>query len=214
MLQVRVRHNVLTQYIVDVNHKLSRFQQERIKQTPFKWMLEMDKVLDISNSLMRELLSRWAADKEAFRIRKSIVPFSTLDVCFALGLPVVGEEVKMENDGGGVVNTLFEEGEEMNLSTILKKLEDKNLNKNVDDFVRLYILLGLYVFYVPRTSRTFTSFAFKCLDNLDALQLYNWGGAVYNVLVTSLTRASQVYYEDKNVSEIYLAGCVAVLQVS
>ncbi len=208
---------MLTQYIVDVNHKLSRFQQERIKQTPFKWMLEMDKVLDISNSLMRELLSRWAADKEAFRIRKSIVPFSTLDVCFALGLPVVGEEVKMENDGGGVVNTLFEEGEEMNLSTILKKLEDKNLNKNVDDFVRLYILLGLYVFYVPRTSRTFTSFAsfaFKCLDNLDALQLYNWGGALYNVLVTSLMRASQVYYEDKNVSEIYLAGCVAVLQVS
>ena len=122
----------------------------------------------------------------------------------------------MENDGGGVVNTLFEEGGEMNLSTILKKLEDKNLNrnKNVDDFVRLYILLGLYVFYVPRTFKTFTSFVFKCLDNLDALQLYNWGGAVYNVLVTSLTRASQVYYEEKNVSEIYLAGCVAVLQVS
>ena len=111
---------MLTQYIVDVNHKLSRFQQERIKQTPFKWMLEMDKVLDISNSLMTQLLSRWAADKEAFRIRKSIVPFSTLDVCFALGLPVVGEEVKMENDRGGVVNTLFEEGEEMNLSKFLK----------------------------------------------------------------------------------------------
>jgi len=37
---------------------------------------------------------------------------------------------------------------------------------------------------------------------------------MYNVLVTSLTRASQVYYEVKNVSEIYLAGCVAVLHVS
>jgi len=147
-------------------------------------MVEMDKVLDISNSLMRELLSRWAADKEAFRIKKSIVPFSVLDVCFVLGLSVVGEEVKMENDGGGVVNRLFDEGKEMNLSTILKKLEEKNLNrkKNVDDFVRLYILLGLCVFYVPRTSRTFTSFAFKCLDNLDALQLYNWGRGVQCIM--------------------------------
>ena len=68
----------------------------------------MDKVLEISNSLRRELLSRWATDKEAFRIRKSIVPFSTYDdVCFALGLSVVEEEVKMENDGGGVVNTFL-----------------------------------------------------------------------------------------------------------
>jgi len=53
-------------------------------------MVEMDKVLDISNSLMRELLSRWASDKEAFRIRKSLVPFSVVDVCFVLGLSVMG----------------------------------------------------------------------------------------------------------------------------
>jgi len=37
---------------------------------------------------------------------------------------------------------------------------------------------------------------------------------MYNVLVTTLTRASQVYYEEKSVSEIYLEDCVAVLQVS
>ena len=90
MLQVRVRHNVLTQYIVDVNRKLSSFQRQRVQQTPFKWMVEMDKVLDISNNLMRELLSRWASDNEAFRIKKNLVPFSILDFCFILGLPVVG----------------------------------------------------------------------------------------------------------------------------
>jgi len=45
----------------------------------------------------------------------------------------------MENDGGGVVNRLFDEGKEMNLSTILKKLEEKNLNKTKK---MLMILLG------------------------------------------------------------------------
>jgi len=132
---------------------------------------------DISNSLMRELLSRWTSDNEAFKIRKSLVPFSVLDVCFVLGLPVMRKEVKMENDGGGFVNRLFDEGEEIKLSTILEKMRENNFNtkKNVDDFCRLYILLGLCVFYVSRTSRTFTSFAFKYLDNLDSLELYNWG---------------------------------------
>jgi len=44
--------------------------------------------------------------------------------------------------------------------------------------------------------------------------IYITGGAVYNVLITCLTRASEVYYQDKNARWIYLAGCVAVLQVS
>jgi len=97
---------------------------------------------------MRELLSRWASNNKEFRIQKSLVSFSVLDVCFVLGLPVVGEEVKMENDGGGLVNRLFDEGEEIKLSTILKKLRENNFNtkKNVDDFCRLYILLGLCFF--------------------------------------------------------------------
>jgi len=38
----------------------------------------MDKVMNISNSLMGELLSRWASDKETFMIRKSLVPFQLL----------------------------------------------------------------------------------------------------------------------------------------
>ena len=60
----------------------------------------------------------------------------------------------------------------------------------------------------------FTSFAFKALDNLDALDLYNSRVVVYNALTTSLTRASKVYYQENNIREIYLAGCVVVLQVS
>jgi len=51
------------------------------------------------------------------------------------------------------------------------------------------------------------------LDNLHALDLYNCG-ATYNVLATSLRRASEGYYQEKNAREIYLRGCVAMLQVS
>ncbi|KAK7342289.1 hypothetical protein VNO80_25236 [Phaseolus coccineus] len=97
----RVRHNVRTEHIVEINRNLIAFQREMILQTPFKWMVEVEKVLDISSSLLRELMSKWSADNNAFGIRKSLVHFSLIDVCFGLGLWVVGEEVKLENDGGG-----------------------------------------------------------------------------------------------------------------
>jgi len=68
---------VHTQHIVEVNRNLIAFQGERIQQTPFKWMVVVDKVLDIYNGLLRELLSRWASDNSAFTIRKSLLPFCT-----------------------------------------------------------------------------------------------------------------------------------------
>jgi len=85
---------------------------------------------------------------------------------------------------------------------------------DVDEFCRLYILLLLYVFFLPRTSKTFSSFPFKVLDNLDALDGYNWGSAVYELIVSNLTWSPEVYNNQKNAREIYLAGCVLVLQVS
>ena len=44
--------------------------------------------------------------------------------------------------------------------------------------------------------------------------MYITRGVVHNLLVSSLIRAFEVYYQDKNAREIYLAGFVAVLQVS
>jgi hypothetical protein len=44
------------------------------------------------------------------------------------------------------------------------------------------------------------------------LETYNWGGAVYQFLVDSITRAAGEYAKQK-ASEIILSGCSAVLQV-
>ncbi|KAK7327264.1 hypothetical protein VNO80_31630 [Phaseolus coccineus] len=75
----------------------------RFQQTPYKWMVEVEKVLDISNTLLRELMSKWSLDNNAFRIHNNLVPFSLVDVCFGLVLWVVGEKVNLEEDRGGEV---------------------------------------------------------------------------------------------------------------
>jgi len=177
-------------------------------------MLRLEQELDISSPLLHELVSRWSIVDNCFRFRKHLVPFKVVDVCFALGLRVVGEELCLQDDGGGLANKVFG-GEDIKIDILLEKLGNKVYRKkNVDELCRLYILLLLYVFFFPRTSRTFSSFLFKVLDNLDALDGYNWGGAVYDLIIFSLTRSPEVYNNQTNGREIYLAGYVPVLQVS
>ncbi|XP_068487067.1 uncharacterized protein [Phaseolus vulgaris] len=113
---------------------------------------------------------------ECFRIRQHLVPFKVVDVCFALGLRVSGEELCLQDDGGGLVNKVFG-GEDIKMNILLEKLGK------------------------------------KVLDNLDALDGYNWGGAMYDLIVSSLTRSSEVYNNQTNSREIYLAGCVPFLQL-
>jgi len=39
------------------------------------------------------------------------MPFFSFDVCFGLGLQVAGEVLNLEDDGGRLVNNLFDEEE-------------------------------------------------------------------------------------------------------
>jgi len=140
--------------------------------------------------------------------------FKVVDVCFVLGLRVVGEQLCLEDDGGGLVNKVFG-GEDIKINILLEKSRDKVYRKkNVDEFCRLCIHILLYVFFLPRTSRTFSLFPFNVLYNLDALNAYNWDSVVYDLIISSLTRSSEVYNNQTNAHEIYLACCVPVLKVS
>jgi len=146
---------VQTEHIVQINRNLT--------------LLQLQEELDISSLVLRELISRWSVGDNCFRIRQHLMPFKLLDVCFVVGLPVVGQQLSLEDDGGGLVNKVFG-GDDIKLDILMEKLRNQVYReKNVDEFYRLYILLLLYVFFFPRTSRTFSSFPFKVLDNLYAL---------------------------------------------
>ncbi|KOM57283.1 hypothetical protein LR48_Vigan11g031500 [Vigna angularis] len=75
MASLRVRHRVQTQHIVQVNGCLSSFQKERLKSTPFKWLVDLVDDMVISSPILIELISRWDVVHKAFRIRENLVPF-------------------------------------------------------------------------------------------------------------------------------------------
>ncbi|XP_052731034.1 uncharacterized protein LOC108345153 [Vigna angularis] len=75
MASLRVRHRVQTQHIVQVNGCLSSFQKERLKSTPFKWLVDMVDDMVISSPILIELISRW--QKNARLHNGAVTTYST-----------------------------------------------------------------------------------------------------------------------------------------
>jgi len=211
----RVRHGLETDQIVQINRRMTAFQRKKLESTPFKWLLCLEEPIQLSDALLRQLISRWSTDHKCFRIRQHLVPFSGLDVYMGVGLGITGKPVRLGYDNEGLVKNLFQR-EAITINTIVEKLSEKEINdkSHVDDFCRLYILLAFAAFYFPLTSMEVCIYPLSLLDRLEHLHLYNWGEAVHALLVRSLNHASEVFRTQKNASNLHLAGCVAVLQVS
>lgn len=210
--QIRLRHVLDTKSLVEINTSLTDLQRIRLQQTPFKWIVDLKEQIKISGVLLRELVSRWVEPSGGFRVKSRVVPFTTLDVCVALGLPIVGQPVSLDDNEYCHVKSLFN-GESVTIERIIQMLTILNNDHDIEDFCRIYILLTFAVFYFPRTTATVSSIPFKLLDNLDSLHMYNWGFAVYEYLAGSLSHAATHYNEARNSAQMHIAGCTALLQV-
>lgn len=106
-----------------------------------------------------------------FRVRDMIIPFTSVDVSFPLGLSIVGKSLVVEKDQQCQTLSLFK-GAEATIINICKQLYFHK--KTIVNFVRLYILLAFAEFYFPKTgNKVFTGFI-KKLDDLDSLDTYSW----------------------------------------
>ncbi|GAU21334.1 hypothetical protein TSUD_189200 [Trifolium subterraneum] len=192
--------------------KLSTAQKDRLLQTPFKWVVDMKDNIKVSGILLDEMLSRWDSVTHGFRVGGKTVAFTPVDVCFALGLQTVGITVPLQDKSDCHVKSLFN-GKDITVDSMLEKLKDLNREEDVEDFCKVYILFALFALYFPRKSTNVCNVPFSLLDDLNMLDTYNWGQAVYDFLVDSITKAATTYAQGGAAGqEITLSGCSAVLQ--
>ncbi|WJX96711.1 Ulp1 peptidase [Trifolium repens] len=191
---------------------MTQAQKARIEATPFKWLMRLPKKLKIRGILLDELVKRWNEKRGGFLIEGRLIRFTPLDVCFALGLSIVGEKVDLIEDSESRTKELFD-GMVISKDNICAKLDNLQRDEDVEDFCRLYILLGLEEFYFPNSSSNVQAWYFKYLDDLDSIGKYNWGLAVYETLALSLNEGGQKLSERKNSAQLHIRGCAVVLQV-
>ncbi|KAL2326149.1 hypothetical protein Fmac_025207 [Flemingia macrophylla] len=210
--EVRVRHAVDSKALASVNGGLKQHQRLAIENTPFKFLLNINFEITICGPLIRELLSRWVEHAGGFRIRARIIPFTPLHVCITLGLRVIGREVTMEESTKSHVESLFG-GADITMHNIVSLMKKYGNARQSEDFCRLYILFLFAIILYPRPSTVLTRVPFHLLNDLQLLNEFNWGFSIYDFLVDKITRASKMYVEGKNMSQLHVSGCALVLQV-
>jgi hypothetical protein len=137
----------LTKQLIAYNTKLTESQKQRLRQTPFKWVVDMTEKIVMNGSLLEEMLGRWDPVSYGFRVNCKTVAFTPVDVCFALGLHIVGTTVPLD-DNSDYVKSLFTR-EEITIESIEKKLSVLNNEENIEDFCRVYILNAFFALYFP-----------------------------------------------------------------
>jgi hypothetical protein len=79
--------------------------------------------------------------------------------------------------------------------------------------VRLYIALVFSYFLFPTTSKKVNPSLLPLLDDRANLGTYAWGKAVYDFLVSGLSRAASSMQAKKGRGNLHVQGCTALLQV-
>ena len=183
----------------------------KIRDTPFKWCLHMDKALAICNPLMLELVKRWFSVNNSFRIMQQSVPLTIGDICMCLGLAVGGIDVQFDRNVCGSVGSLLS-GQLITIDNVIEKMKLLVGSKvdDVDNVCRMYLFVCFAVLYFPRNSKNVCNIPCSILDNIDGLSKYNWAKAVHSYLVRSIGRAFLALGQ----REICLSGSAVVLQVS
>uniref|UniRef100_A0A2N9HW97 Aminotransferase-like plant mobile domain-containing protein n=1 Tax=Fagus sylvatica TaxID=28930 RepID=A0A2N9HW97_FAGSY len=201
---------------MDVNKSLSEECKSQLQTTPFGWLLNLHCNIEASGRILEVMATSWNADARAFQVGDRLIPFTLYDIALILGLPVRGEPIdcNQSHSGGSVVEKLLNRHlkttspERTQLVTLLTKPSIQVPNR-----VRLYIALVFSYFLFPTTSKKVNPSLLPLLDDRANLGTYAWGKAVYDFLVSGLSRAASSMQAKKGRGNLHIQGCTALLQI-
>uniref|UniRef100_A0A2N9I0N7 Aminotransferase-like plant mobile domain-containing protein n=1 Tax=Fagus sylvatica TaxID=28930 RepID=A0A2N9I0N7_FAGSY len=212
----RIRHQCSVTKLMEVNNTLAEECKSQLQTTPFGWLLNLHCNIEASGRILEVMATRWNADARAFQVGDRLIPFTLYDIALILGLPVRGEPIDLNqsHSGGSMVEKLLDRHlkttspDRNKLVTLLTKTSIQVPNR-----VRLYIALVFSYFLFPTTSKKVNPSLLPLLDDRANLGTYAWGKAVYDFLVSGLSRAASSMQAKKGRGNLHIQGCTALLQI-
>ena len=94
----------------------------------------------------------------------------------------------------------------------MNKLASSSKDEDVDDFVRMWILLIFACFLFPSSGYGFPRVLTPYVDDLDKLGSYSWGSTIRDYLLQNVQKYGKYLGNEKMGG--YVKGCTAALCVS
>ncbi|BAT92299.1 hypothetical protein VIGAN_07099500 [Vigna angularis var. angularis] len=211
--QVYARHSCRTKYLAHVNTLLTDVQKTFIQKTPFGWLLSINVEAKMSRTLLIELCSRWSERRGGFEVRSVFIPFTKLDICLGLGVRVNGDMFKLFKEEVDCYSRRLFDTNDVTIHHVYEELQKHIKGDEVADVCRLYLLLGLTEFLFPNRGGKVHFGLFELLDDFSCMGKYNWGGVIYEYLVSSLCDAALCVRKRQKRSHFHVVGCVFALQM-
>ena len=168
------RHFCRTKYIASLNNNLSAEQRSVIEGTPFGWFTMLKGSLKISRKLLSSLISLWVERRGGFLISNEFVRLSLFDVCLRLCLRVHGESINLDEVDVQCECKKLLNNKSVDVDMVYDFLVRCRDEVTLEDYCRLYILLGISEFLCPSRMGTIFPIFFTIVDDLSSLGKYNW----------------------------------------
>ncbi|MQM18974.1 hypothetical protein Taro_051974 [Colocasia esculenta] len=166
-----------------------------MRSTPFSFYVGNTFGCAFSIRMLEDIISTHVGGN-IFLLGKKEVLFTVEDVGIILGLPNFGHPVRhygstkkksrLHERFGMATN--FDRKKVHSLIQQLVKLDDE---ANVEDTVRMWIVLLLCTFLAPRSAHSCPQQMLSCLDDIQRIREYNWAAAVQEVWFLEHTRVRQ-----------------------
>ncbi|XP_052725326.1 uncharacterized protein LOC128194250 [Vigna angularis] len=209
-----VRHSFSTKYICTLNERLTKEHRSLIATTPFAWFLDVNVNVKVGRNILSELLGKWDDCSSGFIVGNKVLNINENDIYLGLGLSTDGANINLKEELGNSECVKYIGKGTKELNSIYKILMRKQKKKiPCSHFCSLYLLVGISEILFPKRSGKVFPVMFNVVDNLSALGSYCWGSLVYRFLLHSLCKASKGLKKGKGISNVYVNGCVYMLQV-
>ena len=173
-------HNILS-------GKLTGEYVAELAKTPFLHLFCFPKGTHCNNAILHEMMLLWSTADSAFLFRGKKLNFTKEEVCAILCLPNLGKTVTWRRFT--YTESMLRHKHFKTIRRISRQQLEEAILKAISDKCPAKEVVGLLVMYLfttilfPQTGTTVPIHLFNYVEDIDTLYRYNWGEAVYELLM-------------------------------
>ncbi|MQL98289.1 hypothetical protein Taro_030994 [Colocasia esculenta] len=170
--------------------------KELMKATPFAPYVDIPPMKCFGISLLDEILAHHEVGN-VFNIENKSLPFTVDDVALILGMPCTGFPVHHYGSSIEVSKLYKRFGNDTSFTRQvihghLIDLVGSDEKEDIEDTVRLWILLLLSTFLAPRSAYVCSPQMIKYLDDIERIGSYAWAVAFHELILHNIKEASKM----------------------
>lgn len=215
----------------NVMHLLNVDHRKLLIKTPFLHLFVIPRGVTAPNAILHHILCLWDSERSLFRFHHRNLMLNSKEISTIMCLPSTGDMVNIANVRSTPTRLrqkFFPGMRTISRSQLEKVIEAalKNdcpeMNCPANEVVSLLVLYIFTTILFPNTGGSVPMHLFGYVENLDRLNSYNWGGAVFDMLAMHIPNAalwcqlqeSDELVESEGSESGYLSGCALALIVS